>query len=255
MKHAAAILSAAILALSLSACVPVVAAGAGTAVGVAAAKEGGIKQSMTDKAVYLRITDLWAKRSVNMFAKLDLNVNEGRVLVAGSVPSPEMRVEAVRLAWQADGVRQVINEIKVEQGTGVSGYVTDAWITGNIKTRLLLDGDVQSINYNVDTVNSTVYLMGIAQDQTELSRVIGTARNTKFVNNVVSYVRLRGEQPTGMLQPTNGYGFGQGQSPGQGQGFGSTPAVPAPGMTPESSTYGAGGPAPVDAAPLAPPHG
>jgi osmotically-inducible protein OsmY len=188
--------------LFLPACVPV-AVGAGASVGVAAAQEGGIKGSVTDKAIYLRVSDLWMKNSFEMYRKLDLNVKEGRVLVAGSLPTADMRVTAVRLAWQAEGVRQVINEIKVDEGGGVSGYVTDTWISGAIKSKILIDKYVQSINYNVDTVNGTVYIMGIAQDQRELNRVLDIARNTRYVKNVVSYARLRGEIPPGVGAPTN----------------------------------------------------
>src|SRR5690606_19851927 len=100
------ILLAAALALfapQLAACTPVTAAaGVGATVGVAAAQEGGIKAAVTDKAIHIKISDLWFKRSLEMYRKLNLNVKEGRVLVAGSLPTADMRVEAIRLAWQAE---------------------------------------------------------------------------------------------------------------------------------------------------------
>jgi osmotically-inducible protein OsmY len=201
MKNKIALLS--ILALSattLSGCVGA-AVGAGATVGVAAAQEGGVTQAATDAAIRLQIADAWFKHSAEMFGKLSMTVKEGRVLVTGSVPTPDMRVEAVRLAWQANGVRQVINEVRVDGGDGVSGYVSDTWVTGNIKGRILLDKEVQSINYSIETVGGVVYLMGIAQDQAELNRVIDYARNTKYVKNVVSYVRLRGEPVPGSQTP------------------------------------------------------
>lgn len=202
------LLLAAALALSaaqLSACTPITAAaGVGATVGVAAAQEGGIRSAVTDKAIHLKISDLWLKRSMEMYRKLNLNVKEGRVLVAGSLPTADMRVEAIRLAWQAEGVRQVINEIKVDEGGGITGFATDSWINSSIGARLLLDKYVQSINYNIETANGTVYVMGIAQNQAELKRVLDTARNTKYVKNVVSYARLRGETPAGSLSPTTG---------------------------------------------------
>jgi len=204
MKNAVTFISAVLAVLSISACVPVVAAGAGAEVGVGAASEGGIKGDFTDKAIYIRITDLWTKSSLKMYSGLTLDVTEGRVLVAGTVPNADMRVEAVRLAWQVGGVRQVINEIRVEDGGGVGGYMTDTWVSGNIKTRMLLDKYVQSINYNIDCVNGTVYIMGVAEDQKEMDTVLDIARNTKYVKNVVSYARLRGETPQGLLPPTNG---------------------------------------------------
>jgi osmotically-inducible protein OsmY len=205
MKQLLALIALIAAASQLSACTPVVAAaGVGATVGVAAAQEGGIKSAVTDKAIHLKISDLWLKRSMEMYRKLNLNVKEGRVLVAGSLPTADMRVEAIRLAWQAEGVRQVINEIKVDEGGGFTGYATDSWINSSIGTRLLLDKYVQSINYNIETANGTVYVMGIAQNQAELNRVLDTARNTKYVKNVVSYARMRGETPAGSLTPTTG---------------------------------------------------
>ncbi|MEZ0224047.1 MAG: BON domain-containing protein [Alphaproteobacteria bacterium] len=175
------------------------AAGAGATIGVAAAQEGGLKGATTDVSIRVAITDLWLKHDPDMYRRLALTVREGRVLVTGSVPNPDMRVDAIRLAWQAEGVRQVINEVTIDKGGGVTGFVTDSWITGNIKTHLTFDKYIQSINYTIDTTQGTVYVMGIAQDQAELDRVLNYARNTKYVKNVVSYVRLRGEKPAGML--------------------------------------------------------
>jgi osmotically-inducible protein OsmY len=189
--------------LMLSACSPTGAAvGAGATLGVAAAQEGGITMAATDAAIRLQIHDYWFRHSLDMYRKLDMTVKEGRVLITGTVSDPDVRVDAVRLAWQANGVRQVINEINVENSSSIKNYVTDTWITGSLKTKLMLDKYVQSINYTIDTVNGTVYLMGIAQDQAELDRVTDHARNMNYVKNVVSYVRLRGEKPAGVLEPT-----------------------------------------------------
>lgn len=191
--------------LSLSGCDPVgIAAGVGATVGVAAAQEGGVKGATTDAAIRVSITDLWLKNSVDLYRRVGMTVKEGRVLLTGSVPTPDMRVDAVRLAWQAEGVRQVINEIKIENGGGVTGYVSDSWITSTIRTHLTFDKYIQSINYSVETVGATVYIMGIAQDQKELDRVLDYARNTKYVKDVVSYVRLRGETPPGVMNPETG---------------------------------------------------
>jgi osmotically-inducible protein OsmY len=181
------------LLLGLSGCAGVgLAAGVGASAGVAAAQEGGISGAVTDESIRLQIFDLWFKRDIHMFRHLDMTVKEGRVLITGHVPNPDMRVEAIRLAWQAKGVRQVINEIQVSEGGGVTAFVKDGWITSNLKTKLMFDKYIQSINFTVETVAGTVYLMGIAQDQHELDRVLDHARTIKYVKNVVSYVRLRG---------------------------------------------------------------
>lgn len=204
MKKKEAVVLSVLAAFVLNGCAPAaLAVGAGATVGVAAAQEGGLRSAVSDKAIYLKITDLWLKKDMNMYRRLGLTVQEGRVLITGSVPTPDMRVDAVRLAWQAEGVRQIINEIRVDDGPGVAAFVTDTAATGSIKTKMTFDKYIQSINYNVETVGGTVYLMGIAQDQKELDRVFDIARNTRYVKDVVSYVRLRGETPAGVLPPVD----------------------------------------------------
>jgi osmotically-inducible protein OsmY len=185
------ILSLCASGLLLTGCVGA-AVGAGAALGVSAAKEGGLQTSVKDEAIRIKISDLWFKRSTDMFAKLNLNVNQGRVLVTGVVQHPEDRVEAIRLAWQPKGVKQVINEIRVGKSGTVGSFAQDTWIAGQLRTRLTFEKYIQSINYSIEVVQGTVYLMGVAQDQPELDRTIGVARRIKGVKEVISYVKLAG---------------------------------------------------------------
>ncbi len=186
---------AALLATTLIAgCVPVgIATGVGATAGIASAKEGGIRSAVTDTAIRARINDYWFKHDTEMFSKVKLTVDQGRVLLTGIVQKPEHRVEAVRLAWQAKGVKQVINEIQVGKSEGISGFANDKWITSQIRTQLIFNKYIQSINYSVDTVGSVVYLMGVAQSEKELQRAINVARKVKGVKQVVSYVKMVGE--------------------------------------------------------------
>ncbi len=166
--------------------------GAGATAGVAAAQEGGVKRAWSDAQIQAQINKLWFEYDVDTFAKLDLTINQGRVLITGVVQNPEARVEAVRLAWQPKGVKQVINEIRVAKSGGVTGFARDTWITSRLRTAITFDRNIQSINYSIDTVQGTVYLMGSAQNQQELNRVIETARTIPDVKQVVSYVKLLG---------------------------------------------------------------
>jgi osmotically-inducible protein OsmY len=167
-----------------------IAAGAGASVGIAASQEGGLSQAVGDGRIQLEINDLWFRYSVEAFTKLDLTVNNGRVLVTGVVQDPEHRVEAIRLAWQPKGVQQVINEVQVAEGKGIIGYAQDTWITTRLRGALTIDREILSINYSIDTVQGTVYLMGFAQDRAELNRVIERARTISGVSSVVSYVKI-----------------------------------------------------------------
>lgn len=191
----------------LASCSPIgVATGAGAAVGVAAAREGGIRGTASDIRIKALISEKWFQYDLETFAKLNLMVEQGRVLITGVVQDPEDRVEAVRLAWQVDGVKQVMNEIRVADGEGLPGYIRDTWISARLRTELTFNRDVQSINYSIETVQGTIYLMGIAQNREELDIVLETARQIPDVQQVISYVKMAGEQPApaqeqGWMQP------------------------------------------------------
>jgi osmotically-inducible protein OsmY len=188
--------------MMMSGCTAVgVATSAGAVGGIAAAREGGIQQAAVDTRIAFEINDLWFKYDTEAFLKLNHTVEQGRVLVTGVVQNPDHRVEAIRLAWQPKGVTQVINEVRVAESTGITGFAKDAWVTNALRAKLIFDGDVQSINYTIDTVQSVVYLMGIAQDRAELNAVIDHARNTSYVQQVISYVKMAGESLENVNDP------------------------------------------------------
>jgi len=178
--------------LSLSGCVVAAVGGAG-AVGMGAAEERGFEASVDDAKIKADITSSYVDNGFTLFNEVTITVTEGRVVLTGSVEKTETRVDAVKLAWQSAGVRQVIDEIQVTKEAGFASATQDAWIANKLRTRLMFDGDVKNINYTVDVVNGVVYLMGIAQDKAELDRVIATARDISDVKKVVNHVVLKSD--------------------------------------------------------------
>jgi osmotically-inducible protein OsmY len=165
--------------------------GAGAAVGVAAAEERGVQGVVDDAKIRVTINKLWLDQDFDLFRKIDMSISEGRVLLTGEVAKPEHRVDAVRLAWQAEGVREVINEIKVGDTSGIKDWKNDVWIGTELRSRLMFDKFIRNINYSVEVVNGEVFLTGIAQNQAELQRVIDHARDVPRVKRVVSYVLMK----------------------------------------------------------------
>ncbi len=168
-----------------------VAVGAGAAVGVAAVQERSVGNAIDDTVITVEINHFLFQKSQDLFRLVGLEVVEGRVLLTGSVPLPQHRIDAARLAWQADGVREVINEIQVDDQSGVLDYARDVWITTQLTAKLLRDRQISDINYNIETVNSVIYLIGIAKHSQELERVTGHARTIAGVRKVISHVRLK----------------------------------------------------------------
>lgn len=175
---------------SLQGCVGV-ALGAGAATGVAAAEERGIKNAGNDKGIQLAINDKYLKENQYIWRKLSITVIEGRVLLTGVVGTEFSRDEATRLAWAAsDRIQEVINEVQISSAND-TGLGTDTWISTQLRSKIATDKEIVDINYSIETVNGTVYLIGLAQSDAEITKVTDYARTIKGVRKVVSHVWLK----------------------------------------------------------------
>lgn len=190
-RSAAAALSVTVLlGASLQGCASAV-IGAGATVGTAAMEERGLSGVADDRASRLRINALLSGKDERLWRKVGMQVYMGRVLLTGTVETEAMRADAVRLAWSAKGVKEVINELQLADSGGASGFARDTWISTQLKFALLFDKQVSSINYSIETVLGTVYLIGLAQDRVELNRVMNHARGLSYVKKVVNYVQIK----------------------------------------------------------------
>ncbi|WP_299443886.1 BON domain-containing protein [uncultured Rhodospira sp.] len=189
-----AVLPALLAAALVAACSPVgLAVGAGATVATAASEERGLGGAVDDVAIQAEINRLWLEHDFAMYRRVDLAVREGRVLLTGAAPTPQARLDAIRLAWQADGVRAVIDEMEVDDTSTLVDEAADDVIARKLQTRLLLDRRIRSINYTVEVVNGTAYLFGVAQDRETLERAVSYARDMRGVRQVVTHVRVKGE--------------------------------------------------------------
>jgi osmotically-inducible protein OsmY len=176
---AAALLCAAI---GLGGCTEVV-VGGGATVAAASLDERGVGGVATDAAIVANVNALWIDFNADIPLHIDATVSEGRVLLTGTAPTQQMRLDAVRIAWRSPGVKAVINEIEVNKEGGLDSYARDAWITTQLVSQLTVDNRIKSFNYSIETVNHVVYLMGIAQDRDELERVRNHARQVRYVRH------------------------------------------------------------------------
>lgn len=178
--------------LALAACSPVgLAVGAGATVTNMAMEERGFVNSARDKAIWTDISARMLDKNQKLFQNVDIQVHEGRVLLSGFVQRPEDRIDATRLAWEPDGVREVVDEIKLGRSLDAGDFSEDIWLIQQIRLKLMLDRDIRAINYSVDCIRSTVYLMGVARTPAELQRVIDHVRDVPYVRAVVNHVRVR----------------------------------------------------------------
>ncbi len=176
--------------LGLSSCA-VAAVGAVGAASVAAVQDRTVGEAIDDATASNTIKAELLNKSGEKFAGVDVEVTGGLVLLSGRVNTPEDRVEAEGVAWRQPQIQDVANEIQIAAPGGFVSNVADEVITARVRTALVTSRTVKSYNFNIETYNGVVYLMGIARSAKELQHAAEKASVIGGVKQVVSYVEIR----------------------------------------------------------------
>jgi len=147
---------------------------------------GSLNDLNAGRAVQARLKRAYAYE----LGGVDVEVAEGVVLLSGYVPRQEDRIEAARIAWSAPNIIQVGNEIMLQEKQGFFRNTKDGLLEKSVRARLTADKYVRARNFNVETHEGIVYLMGVARDPGELDRAAKIAALTRGTREVISYVRL-----------------------------------------------------------------
>ena len=89
-------------------------------------------------------------------------VLDGRIFLTGKVENPEDKLKLTKMAWETEGVRSVRNDIKVKEDFDFKQSAKDLLITSQLRTALILDKEIKSTNYQIDTYKKKIYIYGIA---------------------------------------------------------------------------------------------
>ena len=158
--------------------------------------ERSVGRGIDDTNASLSIKTAMLRAEGYALDNVDVEVTEGIALLTGSVPRDTDRRMAECLAWSALAVRSVENEVEVTRAETMRDRSRDYWISQQVRTRLLRDRSVRSVNYNVEVEGGRVYLLGVARTRGELERAAGHAALVDGVSDVITYVRVVGESST-----------------------------------------------------------
>ncbi len=158
---------------------------------VVAEGDKSLGTAVDDATIKLNISRKLLTSENNLFRDIDTSVIEGIVLLTGIVENQEKRIEAVKIVWEVDGVKEVINEIEIGEKTSIKEYANDVWITAQIKALAARDIGLRFISYNVETIKGKVYLAGITSRPEQLETLVNIIKSLKGVKEVVNYVVIK----------------------------------------------------------------
>jgi osmotically-inducible protein OsmY len=154
----------------------------------------------------------------------DINVTtrDHVVTLSGEVGTTAAKDQAIQIARQTEGVRDVVDQLTIKETAPTSGLpsdnpdfsdrarstaseagekvrgtaseagekMTDAAITAAVKSKLLADTKVSGLKIDVDTENAVVTLKGTVKSQAEANQAVKLAKETKAVERVVSELKV-----------------------------------------------------------------
>ena len=122
--------------------------------------------------------------------KVSVKVLDGRIFLGGKVDVPEEKLKITKMAWEIKGTRSVKNNITIKQKFSFKNVVKDALITSQLRTALILNKNVKSANFNIDTINQKTYVFGIAHNENEKKEIIQEAKQIVDLKEIVTSILM-----------------------------------------------------------------
>ena len=145
-----------------------------------------IDDSIMQKTISAKILTRDKKHIISVKTK----VLDGRIFITGKVDNPEEKLIITKLAWETKGARSVRNDIKIKEEFKFKQSAKDILITSQLRTALILNKNIKSTNYQIDTYKKKIYVYGIALTIEEKDLVISEAKEILDVEDVIASIIL-----------------------------------------------------------------
>ena len=180
----------AILIVSLNSCVGVGSRGVfGTGVSVAFDPRT-VGTQIDDSIMQKNLMSKLVLRDKSYLLSVKAKVLDGRIFMTGKVEDPEEKLQITKLAWETKGVRSVRNDVKIKEEFNFKQSAKDLLITSQLRTAIIVNKNIKSSNYNIDTYKKKIFVYGIAKDKTERDLVLEEAKQILDVKDVIISILL-----------------------------------------------------------------
>ena len=124
------------------------------------------------------------------FLKIKVKTLDGKIFLTGKVDDPEEKLHITKIAWETEGVRSVKNDIKIKEDFNFKQSAKDLLITSQVRTALILNKNIKSTNYNIDTYKKKIFIYGISLTSDEKEQVLNEAKQILDVEKIILSILL-----------------------------------------------------------------
>lgn len=174
---------------TLQSCAPIIGALGVASVG-SAVKEKGIGTSINDGIIHTKILNKIFKFNSALSPDIKISVDNGSILVTGTVKKPEEKIKITQIIWEIRDVKEVNNELQITDTSNIKNIARDIASVAEIRTRIMRDERVNSLNFSIDVVNDIAYISGFSENKEEVKLVVDHAAKARFVKEIFNYVTI-----------------------------------------------------------------
>ena len=149
-----------------------------------------IGTQIDDSVMQKNLTARMLLKDKKYLLSVSTKVLDGKIFLTGKVEDPEEKLHLTKLAWETKGARSVKNDIKIKEDFNFKQSAKDLLITSQLRTALVLNKNIKSANYNIDTYKKKIFIYGIAITTDERKEVISEAKQILDVKEVVASILL-----------------------------------------------------------------
>lgn len=229
MKLTRTLIAAAVVAVALPACAPLVIGGIAVGTAFVTTDRRSTGAQVDDTSIELRISNELgtAFKSGSKEVHISVNAFERKVLLTGEVPSEQAKAQAGEIAARSLNVRTVVNELTVAPPSTLGQRTNDTTIGTKVRAQFVNTKEIPFNSVSIVTERGVVYLMGFV---------------TEKEGEIAAYVASR---VTGVQQVVKVFDYGTAEEVQRRRVMSSQPAAPTTSPAPTTPA------APAAAAPAA----
>jgi hyperosmotically inducible protein len=123
---------------------------------------------------------------------LKVETRKGEVMLSGFVDSPSQMDRAIAIAQAVAGVSKVDNSMTLKgAATTLGNKIDDGVITTKVRTALLADASIKSLDVAVVTRKGEVQLSGFVNNQGQIDHAMEVARGIEGVSSVGNEMSIK----------------------------------------------------------------